>query len=240
MSQPFRNGNKLYNSVICPGITVRMADDRMILKTGEPQLTLSSAAHGGGFGSGYRFIDWKVPPAYKSEDRGADLVRMLGEWGYSHHTTIGMMTSADLTHASIGEAQGETFTLLCCTTAGTSDAVRAGLPHDTVRTAEAIHTFLFIDGQLSTSAMVNAVITVTEAKTAALQECKITDPSHFHPATGTAADAVMIASSQSESYAYTHLSAGTASPLGAAIGKLVYETVVEAVRSQWDRELGSD
>ncbi|WP_308639333.1 adenosylcobinamide amidohydrolase [Paenibacillus silvisoli] len=239
MSQPFRKGNKLYVSTVCPGITVRMADDRMVLKTGEPQLTLSSAAHGGGFGSGYRFINWKVPSTYESDDPGGDLVRKLCEWGYSHHTTLCTLTSAELTNASIAEAEGETFSLLCCTTAGTSNAVRAGLSGKTAPSAEAIHTFLFIDGQLSTSAMVSAVITVTEAKTAALQDRAITDEAFRLPATGTPSDAVVIASSQSERYAYSHTSAGAATALGAAIGKLVYETVTEAVQSQWNRELGA-
>ncbi len=208
-----------------------------MIKTSETYLTLSSAVHGGGFGSAYRFMNWKVPLSYDCSDPVRDFGEKLNEWGYSLHTTIGMLTAAKLTHASIAETEGEAFTMLCCTTAGTSNAARSGLPHPTyaLYTPGTINTFLLIDGRLTASAMVNAVITATEAKTTALQDCGIRDKQHDLPATGTTTDSIVIASSQSDRYMRTHPYAGAATTIGDAIGRLVYETVFEAVRTQGEQ-----
>ncbi len=76
--------------------------------------------------------------------------------------------------------------------------------------------------------MVNTVITVTEAKAAALQELDVKD-GEGRVATGTTTDAVMIASTQRRREGYVHAYAGAASPLGQAVGQAVREAVREAV-----------
>ncbi|NBD22370.1 adenosylcobinamide amidohydrolase [Paenibacillus glycinis] len=234
MSQPFRKGTASFQSALCPGISIRCEEDRLVLKTEDAYLTLSSAVHGGGYGSAYRFINWKVPLSYDCADPARDFGLMLSAWGYSPHTTIGFLTAAKLSHASVLESEGEAFSLLCCTTAGTGNAARAGLTRETYPAYEpgTVNQFLFIDGNLTAAAMVNAVITATEAKAAALQDCGVLDKLHGRPATGTTTDAIVIASSQTDRHGRTHLYAGAATQLGDAIGRLVYDTVTEAVRTQ--------
>lgn len=234
MSQPFRKGNKTYQSSICPGISIRYMEDRLVLKTEEPFMTLSSSVHGGGFGSAYRFINWKVPLHYDCADPSQDFGRKLMDWGYSPHTTLGFLTAAKLTHASVAETKGEAFAILCCATAGTGNAARTGLAHDTypAYAPGTINTFLFVDGNMTAAAMVNAVMTATEAKSTALQDCGILDRHYGLPATGTTTDAIVIASSQNDRYGRSLPYAGAATTLGNAIGCLVYDTVSEAVRTQ--------
>ena len=81
---------------------------------------------------------------------------------------------------------------------------------------------------MTAAAMVNAVITATEAKAAALQDLGIVDPLHNAAATGTTTDAIVIAVSQSDRYGVRHAYAGSATTIGSAIGKAVYDTVYEA------------
>ncbi|MFC4811189.1 adenosylcobinamide amidohydrolase [Paenibacillus sp. GCM10023250] len=234
MTQPFRTGSSSFASTICPGITIRMIAERLVIKTEAPFFVLSSAVHGGGFGSADRFVNRKVPRDYDCSDPVLDYGRMLAQWGYSPHATIGFLTAAKLTHASVAETAGEAFGLLCCATAGTGNAARAGLARETypAYAPGTINLFVLVDGSMSAAAMVNAVITATEAKSAALHDRGIMDPLHGLPATGTTTDAIVVGASQTDRHGRTHRYAGAATALGDAIARLVYATVEEAVRTQ--------
>lgn len=234
MSQPFRGVRTTFHSSACPDIALLLTDDRLAFKLNGGYLTLSSAVHGGGFGSATRIVNWKVPLDYAGADPVRDFHAKLREWAYPPEATLGFLTAAKLTHASVMEAEGSSYGVLCCATAGTGNALRTGLPHATYPDYEpgTINVFVCIDGKMSPGAMTNAVITATEAKAAALQACGIVDPAHGLPATGTSTDAIAIAVSQSDRFALTHLYSGGATKLGNAIACLVYDTVYEAVSTQ--------
>ncbi|MFC5648519.1 adenosylcobinamide amidohydrolase [Paenibacillus solisilvae] len=227
MTQPFRSGSGAYQSSVCPGVSIRLEEDHIVMQSIEPVTVLSKADS---------FVNWKVPLSYNCSDPVLDLGKMVERWGYSRASSIGLITAAKLSHASIMEANGDCFTMLCCTTAGTRNAARAGLnrPLFPAYSAGTINSFLFIDGRMTQSAMVNAVISATEAKTAALQDLGIMDSLHGLAATGTTTDSVVIAVSQSEHYNALHAYAGAATTIGDAICKLVYESVFESVRTQND------
>ncbi|QHW29976.1 adenosylcobinamide amidohydrolase [Paenibacillus rhizovicinus] len=235
MSQPFRHGAQTtYESSICSGISIRYAEDRLMIQTDKAFMTLSSALHGGGFGSADRFINREVPLDYDCADPAHEFGLKLIEWGCPPHATLGFLTAAKLTHASVIEANGDAFALLCCVTAGTGNAARAGLARPTypAYAPGTVNMFLFIDGNLTAAAMVNAVITATEAKTTALQDCGIIDRLHGLPATGTTTDAIVVAASQTDKYGVSLPYAGAATTLGNALGCLVYDAVTEAVSTQ--------
>lgn len=80
--------------------------------------------------------------------------------------------------------------------------------------------------------MVNAIITATEAKTAALQQLGIIEQANGQAATGTTTDAIVIGVSQAASWNALHAYAGVATTIGCAIGEAVYDTVLEATRTQ--------
>ena len=98
--------------------------------------------------------------------------------------------------------------------------VTAGVknPNESIGT---INTILVIDANPSDGAMVNAVITSTEAKTAALLELG-------HNFTGTNTDAVIVARTSGKYYEY----AGPASELGKKIWYVVKKGVKESL-SKW-------
>jgi adenosylcobinamide amidohydrolase len=155
-------------------------------------------------------------------------------WGYAAEGTIGLLTAAHITHSAFVEEIGDEFKLLVCASAGTGNAARAGLVRETFSAYApgTINIMIFVDGKMSHSAMVNAVISATEAKSAALDDLNVRDYAHDRVATGTTTDTVLVAASQSDEYVPIHQYAGAATTIGNAIGRLVYEAVHEAVRTQ--------
>ncbi|MGO4538352.1 adenosylcobinamide amidohydrolase [Paenibacillus sp. 2TAB19] len=234
MSQPFRSDSTVYDSFIWSGLRLELLDDRIVVSLQEPVQALSSAIHPGGFTWADHIVNWKVPLDYRCDDPIADFVHRCEGWGSKAEHTIGMLTAAKLTHASVKELEGDRFKLLCITTSGTRNAARAGLPRQTFSAYEpgTINTVLLIDGQMTESAMVNAVITATEAKAAALHELGILETANGQLATGTTTDAIVIGVSQRASWQAIHAYAGVATTIGCAIGEAVYETVLEATRTQ--------
>lgn len=233
MSQPFRNGDR-YDSLLWPGLKLRLLEDRIETILPGSAHMLSSAVHPGGFSQADRIVNWKVPLTYRCDDPVSDIVRMCGTWRCDPGLMVGLLTAAKLTHASVVEAEGDKFKLLCCVTAGTRNAARAGLPR-TVFPAYApgtINTIVLLHARMTDSAMVGAVITATEAKTAALQQLGIAEQANGQPATGTTTDAVVIGASGCASWDAVHAYAGAATSIGCAIGEAVYAAVLEAARTQ--------
>lgn len=233
MTQPFRHGN-LYKSKLWNGLSLQLLEDRIELALLENLHALSSAVHPGGFSAANRIINWKVPLTYQCDDPVRDIVKQCKAWECNPDTTVGLITAAKLTHASVAEFEGDRFKLLCCTTVGTRNAARAGKPRSTFSaySAGTINVIVLIDGQMTEAAMVNAVITATEAKSAALQQLGIIEMSTGDIATGTTTDAIVIGVTQSASWNAVHAYAGAATTIGCSIGEAVYETVLEAARTQ--------
>lgn len=233
MSQPFRHGES-YESVVWAGLRIALLKDRIEIASPVQLKTISNAIHNGGMANARTIVNWKVPLDYAGTDPVTDTESQFNQWGYAPEQTIGLLTAAKLTHASLAEMEGDRFKLLCITTAGTRNAARAGLQRETFSaySAGTINTVLLIDGQMTDSAMTNAVITYTEAKSAALQDLQLLDPDNGQIATGTTTDAVVIGVSGSKEYQAVHAYAGTATTIGNAIGRLVYETVYESCQTQ--------
>lgn len=94
-----------------------------------------------------------------------------------------------------------------------------------------INIILLVDGNLTPAAMVNAVLTATEAKTRALFELGVRCPDGG-PATGTTSDAIVIAAT---GRGQPHLFAGTATVVGQMIGRAVYAAIYQGVKEYWER-----
>ncbi|ACT01982.1 adenosylcobinamide amidohydrolase [Paenibacillus sp. JDR-2] len=233
MSQPFRQGQH-YSSRLWDGVSITHREERLEICSPGKLRTLSNAIHTGGLAEADVIVNWKVPLHYSGTDPARDTSDQLRQWGYEPEHTIGLLTAAKLTHASVAELEGDRFKLLCMTTAGTRNAARAGLPRETFSaySAGTINTVLLVDGQMTDSAMTNAIITYAEAKAAALADLQLMDPETNMIATGTTTDAVVIGVSGNPAYQAVHAYAGAATTIGNAIGRLVYETVHEACRTQ--------
>ncbi len=232
MTTPFLNGDSnLYKSMVWPGLTLSRQERHLLLQSPVPMDSLSSAIHGGGMRKIDRvaniYVDWQ----YECHDPEKDVARLFEEWDYTQESTAGLLTAVRLGHAAILEESGKDASLFCCTTAGISNGARAGSERTTfpVYQPGTINIMLMIDARLTQAAMVNAIITAVEAKTAALADMGICDAENGLIATGTTTDAIVLGVSQSASYPIEHRYCGTATDLGAAIGRVVYGTVTESL-----------
>ncbi|PTX64308.1 adenosylcobinamide amidohydrolase [Melghirimyces profundicolus] len=206
-------------------------DTHLSLRSQAPLTVLSSAPLGGGFFHTQTIVNRQVDKGYRETDPVGETRRWLAQHGYDPGKTAAMLTAASIKDAAVVEAESTRVRVAAVVTAGVSNAARAGTDGPVyTRCPEpgTINTILLVDGQVTEAAMVNTVITVTEAKTAALEELRITDR-EGRPATGTTTDAVVIAVTGETRDRYVHAYGGPASPLGQAGGRAVFEAVREAL-----------
>ena len=141
-----------------------------------------------------------------------------------------MMTAAILSDATFVKIVEKDFSIMVVVTAGLSNAVdasKAYLQSESHTNVGTINTWVFIEGELTDAAFVQAMMTATEAKVKALHEENILDPVTQTIATGTSTDSLMVAATQTG----TDLPyAGTITPLGKNIAKSVFEATVIAAR----------
>ncbi|NQS71775.1 MAG: adenosylcobinamide amidohydrolase [Desulfobulbaceae bacterium] len=151
-------------------------------------------------------------------------------------------TAANMRNAAIVEANFRDLQVVAVCTGGVEgNAGRVGDPASVVETengferlpqAEApppagtINTMLFISKPLISGAMVRAVMTATEAKTAALQELAVGSRYSNGLATGTGTDQIAVAAvATSEGGDKALTSAGKHAKLGELIGQAVNEAI---------------
>lgn len=151
----------------------------------------------------------------------------------------GLSTAASMDNVSIQTMAYEDFSVTAIVTGGIrTNAGRIGDPavwHEKAGISHAvkpgtINIILYIDANLSGGALARALVSCTEAKTAALQE--LLAPSRYSRglATGSGTDGTIIVSNaQSETYL---TNAGKHCKLGEYIGKTVKKAVKEALERQ--------
>ncbi|GAE35870.1 heme ABC transporter ATP-binding protein [Halalkalibacter akibai] len=217
------------------GLTIEHSSEWIKIECQNKWKTLSSAVIGAGFRWHHQFVNRHVDKNYVSENVEVEFSQFLQKRGVSSSDSLGMMTAAYLEDACFYNSEPESPSLLVVITAGASNAVDASQSFkraDWVQTIGTINIWVFIDGKLPESAYVEAIMTVTEAKTKALNDEQIIDPETGTIATGTSTDSVLIAASQTGAcYDY----AGTITPLGKEIAKLVYDGTREALRNNKKR-----
>ncbi|GGA42811.1 adenosylcobinamide amidohydrolase [Kroppenstedtia guangzhouensis] len=210
---------------------LHMEKSHLCLSSATPLAVLSNAPVGGGRGYWRNLVNRHVDKEYRESDPMGETRRWLAEKGYDPKQTPAMLTAARVEDASVIKMGDLLVQVAAIVTAGVGNAARMGSPGPVFTEGPnqgTINIILVVDGKLTEGAMVNTVITVTEAKAAALQELDVKD-GEGRVATGTTTDAVMIASTQREREGYVHAYAGAASPLGQAVGQAVREAVREAV-----------
>ncbi|MFC3748453.1 adenosylcobinamide amidohydrolase [Paenibacillus sp. GCM10012306] len=237
---PFMNeaGTAVIHSSVFPGLTLERQEDHLLLAFPVEVDGLSSAVYGGGMMPLTQAVNLFVSRDYECSDPVRDMENKLREWGYPATGCAGLMTAVPLEHAAVFEEDTGSAGIFCCVTAAAGNAARAGVTRPVLKAYRpgTINIMLGIDGRLSPAAMVNAVMTAVEAKTAALADLGITDPENGLTATGTTTDAIVLGVSQSGRYGAEHVYAGTATDLGGALGRLVYGAVTASLKSLQTRK----
>jgi adenosylcobinamide amidohydrolase len=169
-----------------------------------PCRVLSSAVLNGGFIEASHIFNMKVDKnpggstkIFDSSEKAlASYCRNMGWEG----NTVGMMTAANAESFSRVKRKEQGVEVTALVTAGISNARRAGdtadcgTIHMNAVEPGTVNIIMLTSARLTRTAMVEAVITVTEAKTAVFQNLDIRNPVTGSLATGTGTDAVAIAS----------------------------------------------
>ncbi|QHN49713.1 ATP-binding cassette domain-containing protein [Geobacillus stearothermophilus] len=216
------------------GLRLSFLDDAAVLTAAAPLRVLSSALIGAGFQWATHFVNRQVGLDYDCSDAEGDMRRYLEQHGFPPERTVGMMTAVDVRDAVWLQKEGEAFSIAVMATAGVGnavDAARAWQHQPLAARPGTINMVVVIDGVLTEAAFVQAVMTATEAKAKALADRSVCDPETGTLATGTSTDSLAVAATQTgQVFAY----AGTATELGRALGRLVYEATVEAL-GRWEK-----
>jgi len=228
-----------------PGGDLLCRDDRaIVIKLAGKRKILSTSCLNGGYREDLRCL-FNFCEVYGSENERCEMrastneghLRLVaGELGLPAEGASGLSTAAKMKYAAIRSEYYEDFSVTALVTAGIDgNGSRAGDPalwHEkegipVLEKPGTINIFLFIDAHLSAGALSRALVTCTEAKTAALQE--VLAPSCYSSglATGSGTDGTIIVSNAEAKTRLTN--AGQHSKLGEYIGRVVKMAVKEAL-----------
>lgn len=214
-----------------PGITVHHTPEVVHVQSQEKLTVLSSSFFGGGFRRVRHILNANVAEDYCSDDPAADLRDIAGRCGV-HESFVGLLTAVPLRKARIAFAEDpeskEGLRVGALVTAGVGNATRAGVSRPYRSKPGTINLILLLDAKLTRAAMLNAMITATEAKCAVLNEMDICTP-EGELATGTSTDTVTVATTGRGA---THAYAGPATVLGWLIARAVRQAVRESLEAR--------
>jgi adenosylcobinamide hydrolase len=197
----------------------------------QPLRSISSAIVGGGIGSCNWILNMTVDPLYSRFDPAlhiAEVAAVLRLEGCG----LGLLTAVDVGMHTIGRSDGA----VVCSTVGVRRPVWAFdpnevLPQRDLSTAAqfkarpkpgTINSVCFVAQRLGDAALVNAVATITEAKTQALHDREVAG-------TGTASDAICVLCPTGGN---EEMFGGPRSYWGSRLAMATYESVVAGIDRQ--------
>lgn len=206
------------------GITIHCTAEAIHVRSRTALTSLSSSFFGGGFRRVRHIINAKVAKDYCSNDPAGDLQAVAARCDVDG-PFVGLLTAVPLRKARLAFAEEGGLRVGALVTAGVANATSAGISPPWESGPGTINTIVLLDARLPRSALLNAMITATEAKSATLNEMSIHTPEGVL-ATGTSTDTVTIATSARGS---DQPFAGPATAIGWLIGKAVRQAVRESL-----------
>lgn len=209
-----------------PFVNVTLDDEALIVHSVEPMLAITSSITGGGILPARYILNMHVNKNYNCNSPADDLVSFARSRGINE-SFHGFMTAVYLNKTKYTTLREQGVTVTALVTAGVSNAASAGFSEPASFTPGTINIILLVDANLTPAALVNAVITATEAKTTSLRDKNILTPNGLS-ATGTSTDAICIAcTGRGEPTDY----AGSATIVGWLIARAVRECLCEALEA---------
>ncbi|MBE0483856.1 MAG: adenosylcobinamide amidohydrolase [Bacterioplanes sp.] len=203
-------------------LTVHLTEDYLAITFNDDQRALSSAVLNGGWCSIRSALNARVPLTSASDlpDPAVSLQQHAQQLALPT-PCLGMMTAASMRscveqHHHCPQTQ---LSVRCWVTSGLSNARRCGDPADEQAQIGTINIWLWCSVPLSNSAMVEALMLVTEAKATALLEANILSPISQQPASGTGTDSHAIVCAIAKPTQHTHTYCGKHTRLGELIGR---------------------
>jgi len=226
-----------YSSHMSEGVYLEQTVDHIHVRFDRPSPVISSAVMNGGAVIADHILNLSVRNKFKNgfeirQPPEVTLAEYCRYFGWSG-TAVGLMTAASMDSFRLAKATEQGIEIFVLVTTGLSNARRAGdyaehreigLPPDKTGT---INIICMTTAVLSPAAMLEAVITATEAKAAALQNLGIISPVSGAPATGTGTDAIAVGcghGSTEVQYCGKHVI------FGEILAKLVIEAVTSSIK----------
>ena len=228
------------------GDTVHRYYKNLIIMFNRPRKVLSTSVYNGGYSEtlaavfnhdcnpGAGMACTLRAPTYEEHMR-----LIAGEAGLNPDRVTGMATAASMDNVAVCAREYENLTVTALVTGGIEvNGGRAGDPathfqpleKEAITKPGTINIMLVIDADLPAGVLARALVTCTEAKTAALQELLADSRYSSGLATGSGTDqTIIIANPASPLYLE---SAGKHSKLGELIGLAVKQAVKEALQRQ--------
>jgi iron complex transport system ATP-binding protein len=212
------------------GIEIAVDHEAVVVTAREPLTVLSSAFVGGGFAAARAIVNLHVRKNIPEAETDGLLPGFVerreirGPW-------IGLLTSAWTEKAVVAEVAGTGLTALAVVTVGLSNRIAAGQTPLGVWAPSTINAIVVVDGAPEAAALVNAVMTVTEVKTAVLASVDLRcDDGRV--ASGTSTDAVVVAATGRGPQCRF---GGPISDFGWAVARVAHEALGTGIR-RWVRE----
>ncbi|WP_445397732.1 adenosylcobinamide amidohydrolase [Streptomyces sp. LE64] len=188
----------------------------LLWRAGPGWRMVSSSVLGGGLGERAWVLNAQVSHGYRRTDPDRHLAALAADAG-ARGTGVGLMTAADVT--AHGRAQDGGVGAVATAGLGVrgwaaSPAGSATVPHQ----PGTVNIVVALPVALTDAALVNAVVTATEAKVQALLDAG-------YDCSGTPTDAVCVAARVPAPGAEVHGFAGPRSPWGARLARAVHRAV---------------
>jgi len=194
--------------------------------------TISSAIFNGGSKQVRAVLNVGVPEGYSDHSLHLDPLELITSSAAKVGLTkdyLAMVTAAKIKNYSLVSKKSDNFSVHVAATAGCSHGESSGEEMDVQEILGTINIIVFIDGNPSESSMVAALITATEAKSAALRDFDVRSRYTGDSATGSITDSVTVAS---PCHGKTLSLGGPASKLGKLVGYCARHAVTEALLKQ--------
>jgi adenosylcobinamide hydrolase len=173
------------------GITIEVGADAVVVRADRALRVVSSAIVGGGLSHVRAIVNLHVSKSFHCADSETDLAVFAHRRGVPS-PFVGLLTGAATEKAETAVGRRDGLAVTAVVTLGLSNRSAAGRSAPAAWAASTINTIVIVDADPEDAALVNLVITATEAKTLALMEAEVRTPDGG-PITGTSTDAVVVA-----------------------------------------------
>ncbi len=209
------------------GISISQTDELIRVQSEEPLVTLSSAIIGGGFSRIRHILNAHVDKNFNTPNP-KDWLRSLAARMDIRESFVGLMTAVKLSKARIAFLESDGSSVAALVTAGVRNASAAGITPVFSSKLGTINIILLLNARLTRAAMLNAVITATETKTAVLMEKKVLT-AEGDLATGTSTDTITIAATNN---GVLQAYAGPVTTIGWLIARVVRESLQQSLNAE--------
>ncbi len=207
-------------------LEIKTDSNYVLAESEKPLKILSSAVLNSGFENSKNIINYRVEKNFTHSNPENYLLKKLENLGMPD-STVGMLTAAEVKDAEVSHLQNNNFEVKIITTTGISNPIVSGKSKLEKNRSSTINIIVIVEGDMKDRAMIDAVRTITEAKTVALRELDIRSEEGATLASGTATDAVAIAcTGEGKKAEY----GGPISDLGELVGKGVRESVKNSLQ----------